>query len=214
MADSPAGWVEYGDYLGLAGDELKRLEDEAMARAQADEGAANQSLRQSQREAATTGQQLTGTMSYNDYLAAKKKADASYQAVGNQAGHDWRARAAQKTLGLGSDQRDEEYDARAMGAEQAAGNTAAAAWQETLAGQQNYRDVEAAWNQKGTNVTKSTRNTRYLDPIAIETLKRRQAAEAQNPNMAKGAAIADQAAIDAAQTNYKPRERRVAPPAI
>lgn len=145
MADTPNNWISYDDYLGLTREESQRLEAEAMERAQQSEGAAAKQLRLAQRQAAMSGQQLQGVASYNDYLAAKRKAEGDYAALGNLYGNDFRGRISSEARGFDDAAGAAQYGyaQRAPAAEGYAADTAAQAWRETQGARNAYTQANA-----------------------------------------------------------------------
>lgn len=151
--ESPSDWVSFADYLGLTGDEMRRMDAESKARAQGLEAEAQQRLAFAGQEAQRTGQQLSQTASYGDYLKAQQAAkQAAKQAAMQQGGAvepgDWAGQAVRDSLGLKSDAsvsgrlaQSEAGWGRRANEWQAQRQQSAAAWQ---AAEKAKRDADAA----------------------------------------------------------------------
>lgn len=93
-----SGFVDFNQYAALNQDEEQRLMEEAMARAEAADQAAQQQLVRTSQEAVNTGAEgISHAASYSDYLKAKKSAADAWAAVGAE-GADPRSAALHGTL--------------------------------------------------------------------------------------------------------------------
>lgn len=79
-------WVSFADYLGLNGDEVKRLQDEAFQRAQGTSQEASMDLQRATAEAGAEGD-ATQTASYGDYVKAQQSAAAQARAATANSGY-------------------------------------------------------------------------------------------------------------------------------
>lgn len=80
-ASSPSDWLSFMEYMGLTGDEVERLNQEALARAQGLDEAAMERLAYAGQEAQRRGVGLTQAGSYSDYIAAQQQARNAYRAM-------------------------------------------------------------------------------------------------------------------------------------
>lgn len=97
MADSPADWMSYADYLGLNEGALRELEDAAAQRGAMANEQASSALGKSYQEASADVERggqgnLTGTASYGDFLKAQREAAKANMPMGE--GYEGVARAA------------------------------------------------------------------------------------------------------------------------
>lgn len=120
-------WLSFDEFLGLQGDEIRRLEDEAIARAQSAESDARGALGRVEQEARTTGRDFAATQSYTDYArtqTALRQATMRRPTTGREA-------IAAQAMGLQGP--DAGASARLAGAEQDAAGRARAGFEQQQA---------------------------------------------------------------------------------
>lgn len=121
-------WLGFDEFLGLQGDEIRRLEDEALARAQQAEGDAMGALGRAESEARTSGRALQQTASYTDFA----RAQTALRQTAMRRPATGRESAAAQAMGL-SGAADTGGGERLAGAEAEAGARAQAGFEERRA---------------------------------------------------------------------------------